>query len=284
MSRVKKVLIIAPEIKSESKDVAGEIEEYLVAKGIKVQTLFMESTEGTMDIGDSVGLIIALGGDGTVLYAARCAAPYGTTVLPVNLGTFGYITEIEKSEWKESLDAYLSGADNVSKRLMLKVSVYRNGEEVFFSRGLNEAVICSSGIAKVINLGLSMDKTFAGNFRCDGMIVATPTGSTGYSLASGGPILDAEMRALIITPICPFTLSNRPVVTGEKEIVLEVLEHQRTDIVLTVDGQIYYELKANDKIIVEMSSKRLRLIHSTKRNFTEVIREKLHWAGDMRNA
>ena len=84
-----------------------------------------------------------------------------------------------------------------------------------------------------------MDKTFAGNFRCDGMIVATPTGSTGYSLASGGPILDAEMRALIITPICPFTLSNRPVVTGEKEIVLEVLEHQRTDIVLTVDGQIY---------------------------------------------
>ena len=178
----------------------------------------------------------------------------------------------------------MSGADNVSKRLMLKVSVYRNGKEVFFSRGLNEAVICSSGIAKVINLGLSIDKTFAGNFRSDGMIVATPTGSTGYSLASGGPILDAEMRALIITPICPFTLSNRPLVTGEKEIVLEVLEHQRTNIVLTVDGQVLFELEEKYRIVVEMSSKRLRLIHSTKRNFTEVIREKLHWAGDMRNA
>lgn len=284
MSRVHKVLIIAPSIKSESKEVAEEIGSYLSSKKIEVKSVFIDSTEGTMDIGNNIDLIIALGGDGTVLYAARSAAPYGTTVLPVNLGTFGYITEIEKTEWKECLDAYLSGADNVSKRLMLKVSVYRNGEEVFFSRGLNEAVICCSGIAKVINLGLSMDKTFAGNFRADGMIVATPTGSTGYSLASGGPILDAEMRALIITPICPFTLSNRPVVTGEKEIVLEVLEHQRTDIVLTVDGQVYFELQENDRIVVEMSSKRLRLIHSTKRNFTEVIREKLHWSGDMRNA
>ena len=284
MSRVKKVLIIAPSIKSESKEVAKEIEEYLSTQKISLTSIYIDSTEGTMDIGNDIDLIIALGGDGTVLYAARAAAPYGTTVLPVNLGTFGYITEIEKSEWKESLDAYLSGADNVSKRLMLKVSVYRNGKEVFFSRGLNVAVICSSGIAKVINLGLSIDKTFAGNFRSDGMIVATPTGSTGYSLASGGPILDAEMRALIITPICPFTLSNRPLVTGEKEIVLEVLEHQRTNIVLTVDGQVLFELEEKDRIVVEMSSKRLRLIHSTKRNFTEVIREKLHWAGDMRNA
>ena len=284
MSRVKKVLIIAPSIKNESKVVAKEIEEYLSTQKISLTSIYIDSTEGTMDIGNDIDLIIALGGDGTVLYAARAAAPYGTTVLPVNLGTFGYITEIEKSEWKESLDAYLSGADNVSKRLMLKVSVYRNGKEVFFSRGLNEAVISSSGIAKVINLGLSIDKTFAGNFRSDGMIVATPTGSTGYSLASGGPILDAEMRALIITPICPFTLSNRPLVTGEKEIVLEVLEHQRTNIVLTVDGQVLFELEEKDRIVVEMSSKRLRLIHSTKRNFTEVIREKLHWAGDMRNA
>ena len=284
MSRVKKVLIIAPSIKNESKEVAKEIEEYLSTQKISLTSIYIDSTEGTMDIGNDIDLIIALGGDGTVLYAARAAAPCGTTVLPVNLGTFGYITEIEKSEWKESLDAYLSGADNVSKRLMLKVSVYRNGKEVFFSRGLNEAVICYPGIAKVINLGLSIDKTFAGNFRSDGMIVATPTGSTGYSLASGGPILDAEMRALIITPICPFTLSNRPLVTGEKEIVLEVLEHQRTNIVLTVDGQVLFELEEKDRIVVEMSSKRLRLIHSTKRNFTEVIREKLHWAGDMRNA
>ena len=121
MSRVKKVLIIAPSIKSESKEVAEEIEKYLGDKKISVTSVFIDTTEGTMDIGNDIDLIIALGGDGTVLYAARCAAPYGTTVLPVNLGTFGYITEIEKTEWKESLNAYLSGADNVSKRLMLKV-------------------------------------------------------------------------------------------------------------------------------------------------------------------
>ena len=132
MSRVKKVLIIAPSIKNESKEVAKEIDEYLSTQKISLTSIYIDSTEGTMDIGNDIDLIIALGGDGTVLYAARAAAPYGTTVLPVNLGTFGYITEIEKSEWKESLDAYLSGADNVSKRLMLKVSVYRNCNEVFF--------------------------------------------------------------------------------------------------------------------------------------------------------
>ncbi|MBQ0070840.1 MAG: NAD(+)/NADH kinase, partial [Spirochaetales bacterium] len=230
-----------------------------------------------------IDLIITLGGDGTVLFAARSACERNIPVLPVNLGTFGYITEIEKNEWKDSLDAYIKGEENISNRLMLKVSVYRDGEEVFFSRGLNDMVICANGIAKMIYLQLIMDNTIAGHFRCDGMIVATPTGSTGYSLAAGGPILEAEMNALVITPISPFTLSNRPVVTGEKEISVIVSENQRTGIVLTVDGQVYYELKANDRVVVSMSSKKMKLIKSTKRNFTEVIRDKLKWAGEMKN-
>ncbi len=278
-----KIVIITPQIKKEGEIISKEIEAYVKKRGYEAETVFIESTEGTMELDSSVVLLIALGGDGTVLYCARAAAKLNITVLPINLGTFGYITEIEKSEWKDALDLYLSGKKNYSNRLMLSVSVYRKNRKVFQSFALNEAVISSSGIAKVINLTLSIDNTFAGNFRSDGMIVATPTGSTGYSLASGGPILDAEMRALIITPICPFALSNRPLVTGDKLVVLDIKKDQRTDIVLTVDGQVFFVLNELDRIVVKMSNKRLKLIHSSKRNFTEVIREKLHWSGEMKH-
>lgn len=278
-----KIVIITPRIKKEGEIISKEIEDYVKKRGYEAETVFIESTEGTMELDSSVVLLIALGGDGTVLYCARAAAKLNITVLPINLGTFGYITEIEKSEWKDALDLYLNGVKNYSNRLMLSVSVYRKNRKVFQSFALNEAVISSSGIAKVINLTLSIDNTFAGNFRSDGMIVATPTGSTGYSLASGGPILDADMRALIITPICPFALSNRPLVTGDKLVVLDIKKDQRTDIVLTVDGQVFFVLNELDRIVVKMSNKRLKLIHSSKRNFTEVIREKLHWSGEMKH-
>ena len=247
-------------IKKEGEIISKEIEAYVKKRGYEAETVFIESTEGTMELDSSVVLLIALGGDGTVLYCARAAAKLNITVLPINLGTFGYITEIEKSEWKDALDLYLSGKKNYSNRLMLSVSVYRKNRKVFQSFALNEAVISSSGIAKVINLTLSIDNTFAGNFRSDGMIVATPTGSTGYSLASGGPILDADMRALIITPICPFALSNRPLVTGDKLVVLDIKKDQRTDIVLTVDGQVFFVLNELDRIVVKMSNKRQNVI------------------------
>lgn len=279
MRKVRFALIIASRIKSESKELAFSISSFLKEREIDSKTIFIDSTEGTMITDENVDLIVALGGDGTVLYAARASLSSCATVLPINLGTFGYIAEIGKEEWKESLDEYLNGENNLSERIMLSVKVLRCEKEVFSAVGLNEAVISSSGIAKVINLNLAIDHTYAGRFRSDGMIIATPTGSTGYSLASGGPILEGEMKALVITPICPFTLSNRPLVTGNKEIVLYVEEDQRTDIVLTVDGQVYFELKEKDKIVIEMSDKKLNLIRSMKRNFTEVIREKLHWAG-----
>ena len=148
------------------------------------------------------------------------------------------------------------------------------------SFALNEAVVSSSGIAKVINLNLFLDKILAGSFRADGMIVATPTGSTGYSLAAGGPILDPEMSAMIVTPICPFTLSYRPLVSSDKVVTVEVRENQRAGVVLTVDGQVPFSLEEGDRVVIEKSRSRMILINSLKRNFTEIIREKLHWSGD----
>ncbi len=279
---IRKAVIITPRIKSESKRISLDIEEHLASLGIASSTVFIDSTENlNLEFSPDTDLVIPLGGDGTVLLCARSCIKRGLTVLPINLSTFGYITEIELDEWKDALHLYLESGRNYTERLMLKVYVYRKGKRVFSSDSLNEAVISSSGIAKVVSLKLLIDSTFAGNFRSDGMIVATPTGSTGYSLASGGPILDYSMRAMVITPICPFALSNRPLVTGDKTIAVEVRENQRTDICLTVDGQLYFELEENDRIVCRMNRRKLRVIHSQKRNFTEVIRDKLHWGGEM---
>lgn len=262
MPKVNSVCIIANSTKPESIVIATKVEEYLKTLSIKTVILSTYESSDSLDIAYDTDLVITLGGDGTVLSAARLVAERGIPILPVNLGTFGYITEIAKEELLDTLKAYLEGTAAVSRRLMLRVTVLRKGKKVFNATSLNEAVVSSSGIAKVISLNLFLDKTLAGTFRADGMIVATPTGSTGYSLAAGGPILDPEMSALIVTPICPFTLSYRPLVTSDKVVSIEVRENQRAAVVLTVDGQVPFSLEEGDKVTIEKSRSRMILMNS----------------------
>ena len=278
---ISRVLIIANGTKSESLVLADEIISFLDKQGIGSFLVSTRSCSEKLSVPLTADLVITLGGDGTVLYAARAVHDLGIPILPVNLGTFGYITEIGKDEWQEALTAYMANGENISRRLMLRIAVLRKGKKVWQASALNEAVISSSGIAKVISLELSLDNTMLGNFRADGMIIATPTGSTGYSLAAGGPIIDSEMSAVIITPVCPFTLSNRPLVTSGKLVSLTISPGQRTDLVLTADGQLDFPLEEGDKVTVEKSRSRVLLVKSQKRNFTEVIRDKLHWSGVM---
>ncbi len=281
MPKVNSVCIIANTTKKESESLANKVSEYLESLSIKTSVLSTNQSTDSLLISYDTDLVITLGGDGTVLSAARLVSERGIPILPVNLGTFGYITEISKEEVLDTLKAYLESRAAISRRLMLRVTVKRKGKKVFSASALNEAVVSSSGIAKVISLNLFLDKTLAGRFRADGMIVATPTGSTGYSLAAGGPILDPEMSALIVTPICPFTLSYRPLVTSDKIVSIAVRENQRAAVVLTVDGQVPFSLEEGDVVTIEKSRSRMILINSLKRNFTEVIREKLNWSGDM---
>lgn len=278
---VSSVFIIANGLKKESQELSAEILEYLGKRGISGKLVSTKSDEDVLDVPGSTDLVITLGGDGTVLYAARAVNEMGIPILPVNLGTFGYITEVGKDEWKEAFEYFEQHGTNLSRRLMLRITVSRNGHKVWHASALNEAVISSAGIAKVISLDLSLDKTPAGSFRADGMIIATPTGSTGYSLAAGGPILDADMSAVIITPVCPFTLSNRPLVTSGKVVAVTVCSGQRTDLLLTADGQLFFPLEEGDVVTVEKSRSRALLVKSLRRNFTEVIRDKLHWSGEM---
>lgn len=279
---VRNVVIVSNAWKENSMQVSQQIRAYLEGRGIATSILVTRNLDEKFDISIRTDLLISVGGDGTVLYCARLVQDLGIPILAVNLGTFGFITEISCDEWQSSLDCLLEGKEKISRRLMLKVSVMRNEERVFQCQGLNEAVVTSSGVAKVVNIDLYIGKTKAGTFRSDGIIIATPTGSTGYSLAAGGPILDSEMSALIITPVCPFTLSNRPLVLGANEVItMKVDEGQRTEIMLTVDGQQYFELQEGDDIIVEKSRSRALLISSGVRNYTQVLSTKLNWSGGM---
>ena len=283
--QVQKVLIVANWGKEESHSLSATIKSYIEEKGIEC-TIWRTTVEQDKPIvAEDTDLVICLGGDGTALYCARHLQTLGIPILAINLGTFGYITEISVNEWKEAVDRFLEGSYTLSRRLMIRVGVYRKGERVFTAHGLNEIVVSSSGISKVIGMSLKVGETPAGYFRADGMIIATPTGSTAYSLAADGPILDAELSTLLITPLCPFTLSNRPLVlSGDSLITLTIAPNQRTGIVLSVDGQQNFPLQEGDELIVEKSRSRTLLVTSEKRNYIEVLREKLNWAGGAAHA
>ncbi len=279
---VRNVLIIANSLKHEAPPLVDEMLEYFGKTSISAMVIQTDCSENPIDIPVDTDLVITLGGDGTVLYTARFLQDRGIPMLAVNLGTFGYITEISVNEWKEAFEQFLAGESRISRRMMIRVTVYRQDRKIWQAHGLNEMVATSSGLSKVVNLELAINSTHAGYFRADGIIIATPTGSTGYSLAAGGPILDADLSALIVTPVCPFTLSNRPlVVNAETQLTLTIPSGQRTDLVLSVDGQGFCPLEEGDTVIVERSHSRTLLITSGRRNYIDVIREKLNWSGGM---
>ena len=278
--QVRHVLIIANWSKKTSHTLSQTIVDYLAEKGIESSVSRTNKGNEPLVVKKDTDLVICLGGDGTVLYCARYLQDLGIPILAINVGTFGYITEISVEEWQEAIDYFLEGKNTISRRLMIRVGVFRKGKKVFTAHGLNEMVVSSSGISKVVSLSLRIGSTEAGFFRSDGMIIATPTGSTGYSLAAGGPILDVDLTSLIITPICPFTLSNRPlVVSGDSTITLTIPKGQRTGLMLSVDGQQNFCLQEDDMIVVEKSQSKALLVASERRNYIEVLRDKLNWSG-----
>ena len=231
-------------------------------------------------------LAICLGGDGTVLSAARAVSPLGVPIFPVNFGTFGFIAGVQPSEWREVFGDWLNGKAVFSKRLMLELSVERKGVEILKGRCLNDVVVSSPGIARIINLQVYSSETGRkgfeklGSYRSDGLIVSTPTGSTAYSLAAGGPIVGPELEALILTPICPFTLSNRSIVLPASEtIMIEVEEEQQIGVFLTADGQVSQKLKAKDRVFLKRAPYSCLLISSGRMGFYESMRTKLKWSG-----
>ena len=275
---MKAVLFINPQ-KKHAKKLKQEIKEEFSANKIDTDC-FTISQKPLLCSKTKYSLAISLGGDGTVLFAARTMAALGVPVFPVNLGTFGFIAGIKPSEWRETFALWQKGKALLSRRLMLEVSVERGGREIFRCCCLNDAVISSSGISKIINLQLSVGSIKLGTYRSDGIIVSTPTGSTAHSLAAGGPIVDPELETMIVNPICPFTLSQRPMVIPTNEALLIELERQKKiSVCLTADGQVTEKLKSGDRVFVKKAPYHCQLISSGRYVFYDALRKKLAHSG-----
>ena len=279
MKTIRHVIVIVNLLKDNATALRDEIVSFLEAKNV-TYTVYAYGGEPIVPEAQEADLAISLGGDGTVLFAACHWASMEIPIMAVNLGDFGFITEITQSEWRETFLKFEAGELSVSQRLMLDVCVFRDGKCVDNFLGLNDTVITAEGIAKLVNLRVDLNGTYLGLYRADGIIVATPTGSTAYSAAAGGPLLAPELEAMIINPICPFTLSNRPIVVpGDDTITIAVENRQRAKLILTSDGQKLFPLLPGDEIVYKKAACKALIVRSDKRNFYEVIRQKLKWSG-----
>ncbi|RPJ09907.1 MAG: NAD(+)/NADH kinase [Spirochaetaceae bacterium] len=279
---IKKVLAVMKRSKDLSRSIAEEFQEFFSQRKIKlVIHPFQERPRLKRSHVEDVDLALSRGGDGTLLYCSQLLAGADIPILAVNLGNFGFITEVTRNEWKDIFDKFEEGKTDVTTRIMLDVEVRRKGKRAVQFCGLNDGVIISSGISKIVRLEAFLSQTYIGRYRADGIIIATPTGSTAYSLAAGGPILHPEMEAFILCPICPFSISHRPLVVPANEFIeINVETTQRTNIILTVDGQNEFVLEPSDSVIFRKSIHSAHIIRSDKRNFYEVLRTKLNWSGE----
>lgn len=279
---MKLVGIVMKDKSGKALEIARVLKAYLESKKIGCFTL--QSKVGEIDARvkkriPECDLAVALGGDGTLLFTARNFSQHGIPIVGINLGALGFITEFRESEMLECMECIVHKEHAFEERMMIDVQVYRKNEESWNSTGLNDLVINTGGISRLILLKVSSGRHLVGTYRSDGIIVATPTGSTAYSLSAGGPILDPTMRAFVISPICPHSLGVRPlVVPSEETIGIRVMSKNR-EIMATLDGQVALELRHTDEVRVKRSGTITRLVSLGKRSFYDIVREKLSWKG-----
>ncbi len=233
------------------------------------------------DLPDRVDFIIVLGGDGTYLSAARLMKKKSIPILGINMGTLGFLTEVRKDEMHDVLNKILSsGKFGVSERVMLEVSVIRKGKTVFNDLVVNDAVVSKGAIARIIGVKIDVNGEWANTVRADGMIISTPTGSTAYSLAAGGPIVMPHLGCMLLTPICPHGLTQRTLVLPDDVNVELTLEHMPGHVFLTIDGQNGLDLKDGDLIRVSRFKKhKLKIVKAPSRDYFSLLREKLNFGG-----
>jgi NAD+ kinase len=225
----------------------------------------------------SVDLILVLGGDGTMISTARMIGDYEVPVLGVNYGGLGYLAEFRIEELYLGLESILSGNYRLDRRVMLHVDLERGESPIAVNRVLNDVVINKSALARIVEIDVFLNQLFVNSFRADGLIISTPTGSTAYNLSAGGPVIFPSMNAIVITPICPFTLSNRPIVVPDDAIIELRLKTDQEEVALTLDGQVGFPLKVDDRVVIRKSNTTFNLIQPSNRNYFDVLRDKLRW-------
>lgn len=248
----------------------------------KIESVLVQLTSSASDSSlDPPGcdLAISLGGDGTVLSCAWLLKNSKTPILAVNMGTFGYVAETSVSEVLDVLSACLDSHAVVEERMRLEVSVRRRGKVVFEDSALNDITVSTVSHAKMARLNLFIDNVMAANLKADGLIFATPTGSTAYSLSAGGPIVDAKIKAIIINPICPFTISARPLVVSDSTVIEVQIPKQVSGLDVISDGHMIFPLEEGDCVTIRRCPVSSCFIKNNSRSSIEILRDKLGWAG-----
>lgn len=287
--KIEKIGIISKRNNEHCEALIKELVTYLKKKKKQVfldinSSKYFKNEEGhhKAQLLNKVDLAITLGGDGTILKTARRIAKRKTFILGVNMGSMGFLTECTPDKLFESLDKILKGDFHTDKRTLLRVTIYRNNKKINTFLALNDAVINQGAFARLITIDLGVDNRKAVQFKADGLIVATPTGSTAHSLSAGGPIVHPRVEGIIVTPICPSTLAMRSIVMPDTRQLVATIETQRREesatIGLTIDGQDMMILKYGDQIKFRRS-KRYLYMARTRNQYYKMLREKLKWGG-----
>lgn len=286
---LKSVGLVVNYEKEKAQEITLRIVDWLSFKNIKI---YIEGdkgkTIGREDLScpiekflNKVELIISLGGDGTLLRAARLSASTDIPVFGVNLGGLGFLTQIGIDDLEKSLEKLYQEKYFLDERMMLDCSVKRKGKEIKKFTALNDIVIGKGAFARIICLATYVNDDYVITYSADGLVISTSTGSTAYSLSAGGPIVNPGINSMILTPICPHTLSARPLIIGENDQVRITLESNEEEVMVTIDGQEGFTLEPEDEVIVKKSSHKARLITFKEKSFYAILREKLRWSGQV---
>lgn len=283
-NQIKCVGVVVKPNHKEAWETACELSDWLKKRGINLigspheedEICPIEKVEA-QEFQDKADLIVVLGGDGTMISTARLIGNREALVLGINYGSLGYLTEFRIEEMFDALEEILQGNYEIDRREMLDVEHRRHDALLGKGRVLNDVVINKAVLARIIEIEVYLDTLFVNKFRADGLIVATPTGSTAYSLSAGGPIVYPSMNAVVITPICPFTLTNRPIVVPDSAEINLCLTNQSDGVVLTLDGQIGYQMQTGDSVLIRKSALTFNLVQPPNRNYFDVLRNKLKW-------
>lgn len=279
---MKRIGIIAKKGEPEAVKAVAELLEFLKGRKFKFciekELASLVNVKGCpeKDIPARSDIIIVFGGDGTLLGVARLVGSRGIPILGVNMGGLGFITELKRDEVFKNIDMLFSEECCFEQRIMLLADVYRGRRKIAQQSALNDVVLNKSALARMFELDLDIDGQYATTFRADGLIISTPTGSTAHSLSAGGPVLYPTLETFLITPICPHTLTSRPIVLPDT-FVAEVRIKSGEDVYLTLDGQVGVPLKADDRIKVRKADYKTKFLTLHDRDYFKILRTKLKW-------
>ncbi len=279
---IKKVAVVAKRVSPEALLAASEVAHWLTRRGIDVdidEAVAKRQGNGALgrfDPTTEYDLVLVLGGDGTLLSVAR-EDEVQSPLLGVNLGYLGFLTDVRRNELYPALMEVLSGKFDLERRALLDVNLERKSGDSEAYRVLNDAVINKSALARIIELSLDVDGKRVTTYRSDGLIISTPTGSTAYNLSADGPILTPSLPVVVLTPICPHTISMRPIVVSDSSTIVVGLQTGKEEVYLTLDGQEGTKIAAGDRVTIRRSDVGVDLVKVTGRTFFDNLRDKLRW-------